>query len=171
MADDRDPAAVERFVERFTQVLVDAGMPRTPSRIFVVLLATDSGRRTAAELAAMVQASPAAISGGVRYLAQLGMVRRGREAGSRRDHFSVADDVWYQSITQREQLMDRWVAALRDGAEALGESSAAGERSAESAEFFEFVREQLKLTMERWRVHKAGSGQVTLSDPARPAAS
>ena len=46
----RDPAAVARFVERFASVLVEAGIPRMPARVFSALLATDSGRLTAAEL-------------------------------------------------------------------------------------------------------------------------
>jgi hypothetical protein len=33
-----------RFVERFAQVMVDSGMPRISSRIFVALLASDDGR-------------------------------------------------------------------------------------------------------------------------------
>jgi len=63
----RDPQAVSRFVERFAQVMVDAGMPRIASRIFIQLVATDTGSLTAADLAERLQASPAAISGGVRY--------------------------------------------------------------------------------------------------------
>src|SRR5256885_1108722 len=46
--------------------MVEAGMPRIASRIFVALVATDSGRLTAAELAEQLPASPAAISGGAR---------------------------------------------------------------------------------------------------------
>ena len=75
----RDPAVVSRFVERFAQVFVEAGMPRIASRIFVALVATDSGRLTAAELAEQLRASPAAISGGVRYLIQVDLVSRERE--------------------------------------------------------------------------------------------
>jgi DNA-binding transcriptional regulator GbsR (MarR family) len=154
VADARDPAAVERFAERFTQVMVDAGMPRIASRIFTALLATDSVRLTAAELAERLKASPAAISGGVRYLTQVGLVHRGREPGSRRDHYSVDDDVWFQTITQRDNLMDRWSASLRDGAAALGEDTPAGSRLARSVEFFEFLREDLDRLVERWEAHR-----------------
>ena len=42
-----DQDAVARFVERFAGGLADAGMPRMPARVFVALLATDSGRLTA----------------------------------------------------------------------------------------------------------------------------
>ena len=42
------------FVERFASVLTESGFPRMPARVFAALLATDSGRLTAAELAAML---------------------------------------------------------------------------------------------------------------------
>jgi DNA-binding transcriptional regulator GbsR (MarR family) len=161
----RDPAAVAAFIERFAQVHVDAGMPRIASRIFVALTATDAGRLTAADLAHQLRASPAAISGGVRYLLQLGLVRREREPGSRRDHYTVADDVWYQAITQRDQLLVRWTDNLRDGADVLGRDTPAGARMAESEEFFEFMQKELQDMVDRWRRHQAervgrGAGEV-----------
>jgi DNA-binding transcriptional regulator GbsR (MarR family) len=155
----RDPQAVSRFVERFAQVMVEAGMPRIASRIFVLLVATDSGRLTAAELADGLHASPAAISGGVRYLTQVGLVTRGREPGSRRDYYNVSDDVWYQTITQRDQLLVRWTDNLRDGAEALGPDTPAGARFGESAEFFEFMTAELKDMTARWHKHRAARTQ------------
>jgi DNA-binding transcriptional regulator GbsR (MarR family) len=151
----RDPAVVSRFVERFAQVFVEAGMPRIASRIFVALVATDSGRLTAAELAEQLRASPAAISGGVRYLIQVDLVSREREPGSRRDHYRVDNDVWYHTIAQRDQLLARWTASLREGAEVLGDDTPAGARFAESVEFFEFMQKELNLMLQRWQEHRA----------------
>ncbi len=158
----RDPAVISRFIERFAQVMVEAGMPRIASRIFVALLAADSGRLTAAELAEQLRASPAAISGGVRYLTQLNLVRRERDPGSRRDHYRVDDDVWYQTITQRDQLLARWAASLREGADVLGPDSPAGARFAETVEFFEFLQKELRLMTEREGTcrNRANSHQV-----------
>ena len=153
----RDPAAVAQFVERFAQVFVEAGMPRIASRIFIALVATDEGQLTAADLAEQLQASPAAISGGVRYLMQVNLVSRGRERGSRRDHYRVDNDVWYQTITQRDKLLERWTANLRDGAETLGPDTPAGARFAESAEFFEFMQHEVQLMLERWEKYRAES--------------
>ena len=151
---DRDLAAVERFIERFTQALVDAGLPRIAARIFVTLLSVDDARLTAAELADRVQASPAAISGGVRYLTQVGMIHRTRSAGSRRDTYTVDDDVWYRVISQRDQIITRWVANLRDGALALGEHTPAGVRMADSVDFFEFMSKELEGMLARWEEHR-----------------
>jgi DNA-binding transcriptional regulator GbsR (MarR family) len=151
----RDPAAVSRFVERFAHAFVDAGMPRIASRIFVALIATDTGRLTAAELASQLRASPAAISGGVRYLIHVNLVRREREPGSRRDHYVVDNDIWYQTFLQRDQLLARWTADLREGAEVLGEDTPAGGRFAESVEFFEFMQKELHQMLERWHDYRA----------------
>ena len=77
----RDPAAVRQFIERFASLLADSGMPRMPARIFVALLTADTSSLTADELAGLLQVSPAAVSGGVRYLVQVGLVSRETEAG------------------------------------------------------------------------------------------
>jgi predicted transcriptional regulator len=157
----RDPEAVSGFVEHFASVLVDAGMPRMPSRVFAALLATDSGRLTAAELASRLRASPAAISGAVRYLLPVGLVSREREPGSRRDHYRVHDDVWYESIAHRERVMVLWQSRLREGVAALGPGTPAGRRLAESLAFFEFLQTEVPAALARWRAHRAGKG-----DPA-----
>src|SRR5690349_18190 len=88
------PRPLPRFVEVFANVLFEAGVPRMPARAFAAVLATDSGRLTAAELAEALQASPAAISGAVRYLTQVELLAREREPGSRRDVFVMRDDAW-----------------------------------------------------------------------------
>jgi predicted transcriptional regulator len=163
----RDPVAVGRFVERFASVLVEAGIPRMPARVFAALLATDSGRLTASELSEQLQASPAAVSGGVRYLIGVGMVSREGEPGSRRHHYRVPDSVWDEVITGRDRLMARWTAVLRDGIELVGADTPAGARLAESVEYFEFVSAELPRVMARWQEHKAalalarGSGAGT----------
>ena len=85
----RDEEAVMRFVERCALTLTEAGIPRMPARVFVALLVSDDGRRTAAELAEMLKVSPAAISNAVRYLQQVRLAVREREPGERRDHYRL----------------------------------------------------------------------------------
>ena len=70
------------YIERFAAVLVAAGFPPMPARVFVALLITGSGRLSAAELAGILRISPAAVSGAVRYLIQLGLVHKERVPGS-----------------------------------------------------------------------------------------
>jgi predicted transcriptional regulator len=147
--------AVSRFVERFASVLVEAGIPRMPARVFAALLTTDSGRLTATELSEQLQASPAAVSGGVRYLIGVGMVSREGEPGSRRHHYRVPDSVWDEVISGRDRLMARWTAVMRDGIDVVGADTPAGARLAESVQYFEFVSAELPRVMARWQEHKA----------------
>jgi DNA-binding transcriptional regulator GbsR (MarR family) len=142
---------VSRFVERFASVLVDAGMPRMPSRVFAQLLATDSGRLTAVELAERLQVSPAAISGAVRYLTQVSLVSREREPGSRKDVYLLHDDQWYEAIVRREPLLTRWERAVVDGIDAVGADTPAGARLRDTADFFQFLAAEMPALLTRWR--------------------
>jgi DNA-binding transcriptional regulator GbsR (MarR family) len=151
----RDDAAVRRFIEDFAQALTEMGVPRMPARVFVALVTSDSGRLTAAELAATLGASPAAMSGAVRYLVQLGLIRREGEPGSRRHYYRVPDDVWGEIISIRNRAMARWTAVLREGIPVLGADTPAGLRIADSVRFFEFVSAELPLVIDRWQDRKA----------------
>jgi predicted transcriptional regulator len=126
------------YLERFASVLVAAGIPPMPARVFAALLVAGSGRLSAAELAERLRVSPAAVSGGVRYLIQLGLVHKERVPGSRRDYYRMPDDVWNDMFRLRDQVMQRWAALVREGIELLGPDTAAGARLAEHATFFDF---------------------------------
>src|SRR5579859_7408862 len=82
------------YTERFAAVLVAAGFPPMPARVFVALLVAGSGRLSAAELAEVLQISPAAVSGAVRYLIQLNLVHKERVPGSRRDYYRMPASMW-----------------------------------------------------------------------------
>ena len=143
-----------RFIERFASVLEEGGVPRMPARVFSALLATDSGRMTAAEVAEVLRISPAAVSGAVRYLIQVSLIGREREPGSRRDVYGIHDDLWYEAIVNREPLLTRWGRALEEGVEAVGPDSPAGRRLAETAEFFEFLKWEMPAMLARWRAQR-----------------
>jgi DNA-binding transcriptional ArsR family regulator len=170
-AHGRDAQAVTRFVERFAAVLVQAGIPRMPSRVCAALLVTDDGTLTAAELAAQLRISPAGVSGAVRYLSHLGMVIREREPGSRRDRYRLASDTWFEATAQRDAVLASWESASREGVEVLGADTPAGRRFAESTEYFSFLGKELTGVLARWREHKAqvpagpGSGEQGRAGP------
>jgi predicted transcriptional regulator len=149
--------AVRRFIERFALLLTEAGMARMPARAFAALLAEDSGRLTAAELAERLAVSPAAISGAVRYLTQVGMVVRDREPGARRDHYRLHDDVWTGMYLSRLGALKRWEEAMAEGVEALGTDGPAGRRVQETREFFAFLQDELPAVVEHWRRRRAAA--------------
>jgi DNA-binding transcriptional regulator GbsR (MarR family) len=161
VADDAVPAAESKdpwsgYIERFAAVLMAAGFPPMPARVFVALLIADSGRLTAAELAAMLGISPAAVSGGVRYLIQLGLVHKERVPGSRRDYYRMPGNMWDDLLRMRDQVMSRWSAMVREGIDLVGPDTAAGARMAEQAAFLDFASAELAEVLARWKQYRAG---------------
>lgn len=148
---ERDPEAVGQFVERFASALTEAGFQRMHARVFAVLHGTDSGRLTAAEIAERLQISPAAVSGAVRYLTRFNLIRREREPGSRRDHFVVENDSWYEAIVNRDEVLLRWQNSAREGIEVLGADTPAGRRMVDSLAFFEFITDELNELVAKWQ--------------------
>jgi DNA-binding transcriptional regulator GbsR (MarR family) len=131
-------------------VLTQAGMPRMASRLFTRLLAIDDGKATAAQLAEFLHASPAAISGAVRYLDQVGLITKARDPGERRDHYEVADDLWFEVYGNRDKQMRSWISVLDDGVAAVGDDTPAGRRLAQTRRFVEFLLKEMTGMMERW---------------------
>ena len=131
--------AVGDAVEHLGGALAEAGLARLPARVFAALLATEDGRLTASELAALLEVSPAGISGAVRYLTQVKLIRRERERGSRRDVYVVLDDAWHDVLMQKDQIYTPILAALVEAREAVGETTRAGQRMQLSVEFLEFI--------------------------------
>ncbi|AQU67357.1 GbsR/MarR family transcriptional regulator [Streptomyces niveus] len=153
---DRDgEAATSQFVERFAAQLVEAGMARMPARVFAALLSSEQGVMSSAELGERLQVSPAAVSGAVRYLGQVNMVSREREPGSRRERYRVEGDQWYESLTNRDSMLRRWMATMREGVDHFGLDTPQGQRINETLEFFEFLDRELASMMDRWTKHRA----------------
>jgi DNA-binding transcriptional regulator GbsR (MarR family) len=151
----RDEEAVARFVEQFALQWAEAGFPRMAARVFVTLLVAESGRCTAAELAEQLRVSPAAISGAVRYLNQVGLVVRERAPGERRDHYRMSDDMWYETCARENEMLKRWSKDLAEGIKAVGRDTPAASRLDETRRFFEFVAEEFPTILERWREVRA----------------
>lgn len=140
-----------RFVERFAAELTEAGVPRMASRVFACLLVSEAGSLTSAELSERLRISPAAVSGAVRYLAQVRLVSRERQPGSRRECYRLLSDTWYEAIGQRDAYVRRWLETFREGAQEFSPDTPAGRRIAETLEFLGFMEAELQGMMERWK--------------------
>jgi len=141
----------QQFVERMGGALTSAGLARLPSRIFAALLIDEDGRMTAAELGQALQVSPAAVSGAVRYLDGVGMIRRERETGSRRDIFVVDDDAWHDTLMHTDQVYAPMLTALGRALEQLSPDDPAHRRLRMSREFLTFILEEMGSLRERWK--------------------
>lgn len=158
MTEGENEEAVARFVERFALLLVDSGIPRMPARVFGSLLVAEDGSRTASELAERLRVSPAAISGAVRYLVQVGLIIRARHPGERRDHYEVTDDLWYEAYANRDKQLEQWAGLMGDGVTVTGADTRAGRRLEQSRQFFEFLRSEIHGMMARWREYQRTHG-------------
>jgi hypothetical protein len=162
----RDEAAVRQFVERVALLFADWGFPRMAARVLFALMTADEPGMTAPALAVRLQVSPAAVSGAVRYLAQLGLVVREAVPGSRRDFYRLRDHAWYAGTATALQFYDLLIVAADDVLEPLGgPHTAAGERVAEMRDFFSYVRGELPNLLEKWqssrpkrKARESGSG-------------
>jgi DNA-binding transcriptional regulator GbsR (MarR family) len=150
MATPEPEDSLHAFLERFASVLVAAGFPAMPARVFAALHVTDSGRLTAAELADMLRISPAAVSGAVRYLSGLGLVHRERVPGSRRDYYRMPPDVWHEVTRLRTQVLVRWANLLKEGIDLVGADTPAGARLSTQASFIEFLNKEMPALLARW---------------------
>ncbi|MCK1794952.1 MarR family transcriptional regulator [Streptomyces sp. XM4193] len=129
-------------------------MQRMAARVFACLLVSESGALSSAELGERLRVSPAAVSGAVRMLAGVHIVSREREPGSRRELYRLHSDIWYQTISERDAFVMRWIGTFQEGAQALGPQTPAGRRLLESVEFFRFLEQELRNIMERWQAHR-----------------
>lgn len=155
-----------RAVERFAQTMEASGVPRMAARVFAYVLAEDSDRYTATELAEGLRVSPAAISGAVRYLLDTRLLFREREPGMRSDLYRVYDDdVWSAIMSARVPIMDQFIVGLDEAIELIGDDSRGVHRLRESREFFSFMQREMTEMLERWTEHRkslrTGSGPAS----------
>ena len=150
--------AQQSSIERIGGALTQAGLARLPSRVFAALLVDDDGRMTSAELAAALEVSPAGVSGAVGYLEQLGMLRRERERGSRRDVYVVDDDAWHDAMMRHDQLYGPIKASLEHAVAALGPDAPAHLRLSLTREFLVFLEGEFDALAEKWERRKAELG-------------
>jgi DNA-binding transcriptional regulator GbsR (MarR family) len=141
-----------RAVERFAHTMEMSGMPRMAARVFAYVLAEDSDRHTAADLAEGLQVSPAAISGAVRYLLDARLLFREREPGMRSDLYRVYDDdVWSTIMAARRPILDQFIVGIDEAIGLVGEDTRGGRPLVETREFLRFVQREMGDMLERWR--------------------
>jgi DNA-binding MarR family transcriptional regulator len=147
----RSDEDVRGFVERLGSTLTDAGLPRLPARVFAALLSDEDGRMTSSELAEALDVSAASVSGAVRYLAQIHLLHREREAGTRRDVYVIRDDAWHDAMINTRRTYAPILSVVGQGVSAVGgPETGAGARLALTVEFLEFITEEMEEVGRRW---------------------
>jgi predicted ArsR family transcriptional regulator len=147
----RDEQALSDVVERAAAVLTSAGFPKMPARVLMALTVTETGGLTAVELSEQLGVSAAAISGAVRYLQTVGIVRRVSQTGSRRDRYELPEDAWYTALTSKNAVFGVLAAQADAGAAAIDDrASVARARLTEMADFYRFIEGRMPLLLEEW---------------------
>ena len=164
-ADGRDPAAVARFEQRFTEALVQMGVPSMISRVLTCLTMTDSGSMTSAELVRQLRVSPASISKAIGFLEAQQLVRRERDG--RRERYAVNDDMWYRASIATASTNAVFAEAAQDGAEILGPDTPAGARLADTGRFIKHFTEDLLRRAEYWHATITGRGEANAAAAPR----
>ena len=161
----RDPAAVAEFEQRFTEAMVQMGMPRMISRVLTCLTTADSGSMTSAELVRRLQVSPASVSKAIAFLEGQHLVRRERDG--RRERYMIEDDMWYRASVATAATNSLFAEVALAGAEALGPGSPAGARLADSGRFLKYLSEDLLRHVEYWHTAITGRGPGEAGEPPR----
>jgi DNA-binding transcriptional regulator GbsR (MarR family) len=146
---------VDEFAEQTAATLAAAGFPRMAARVMMMLMTEESGSATAEHLAERLGASAAAISGAVRYLQSLSIIRRQTMPGSRRHRYELPEHVWYATSSSQAPLYTHLVALAEKGSAALPVGSKARERTVEMADYFRFMRERLPQLLEEWQATRS----------------
>jgi len=150
-----DERALTEVLEHSAAVLTAAGFPKMPARVLMALTVTETPGLTAAELAERLGASAAAISGAVRYLQTVGIIRRVSQTASRRDRYELPGD-WYSSLVKNSPVYgvladqaDAGLAAVDDPA------SPATARLRDMAGFYRFLQGRLPDLLDEWEQIRA----------------
>jgi predicted transcriptional regulator len=132
----RDPEAVRGFMEQFSALLVQTGLPRMAARVLTCLVTTDSGTLSATELVQQLRVSPASVSKAIGYLEPLGVVRRERDPQRRRERYIIDDDVWLRTWMASARKNAMWADAAQQGTEIFDASTPVGARLRHMGLFF-----------------------------------
>ena len=142
---------IDEFAEQTAATLAAAGFPRMAARVMMILMVEESASATAEELGERLGASAAAISGAVRYLQSLSIIRRHTIPGTRRHRYELPDHFWYAISSPQTPLYTNLIGLTDKGAAAMPEHSRARDRVTEMRDYFLFMRERLPELLEDWK--------------------
>ncbi|WNV88732.1 helix-turn-helix domain-containing protein [Umezawaea sp. Da 62-37] len=150
-ADGRDAEAVRALTERFTATMVRTGFPRMMARVLVCLLTSDTEGRTAADLARLLQVGPGTVSKAVRPLEHIGLLRRDRDAGGRRERYVLNQHLGIHAWSASARSMAEWAHDAKQAVDVLGPGTPAGARMLDMSLFLDLAHHDMTATVERWQ--------------------
>jgi DNA-binding transcriptional regulator GbsR (MarR family) len=143
--------------ESAASVMTALGFPRMPARILMALIAAPAGGYTATELGERLGVSAAAVSGAVRYLQTVQVIRRVSRPDRRLARYEIISDAWYAMLASNSPVYERLAGYIDEIGDAHAEDHAAHDRAAEMAEFFRFMAQRMPRLIDEWETLRAES--------------
>lgn len=137
------------FSDELAALLDAAGFPRMPARTLMVLLTSPTGELTADQISEVLTVSPAAVSGAIRYLQSVQVLRVGSLPGTRRRKYALAPN-WYTATLTRLSLCGELSALARDRPPSIEAGTSAGRRVQEMADFYGFLSRRFPELLSEW---------------------
>lgn len=147
-------SSTRRYAEELAALLDAAGFPRMPARTLMALLTSPEGELTAEQISQVLDVSPAAVSGAIRYLQSVHVIRVGSLPGTRRRIYALAPS-WYTITLTRRTLYAEFSVAAERRPSAIGPNSAVGERVQEAADFYRFLSRKFPEVLAEWEALRA----------------
>ncbi|REJ08395.1 MarR family transcriptional regulator [Microbacterium bovistercoris] len=152
--DDAGHVAVDA-AEDAAAILTAVGFPRMPARVMMALIAAPAGGYTASELGERLGVSAAAVSGAVRYLQTVMVIRRVSRPDHRLARYEIIPDTWYGLMTNNAPTYERLATSIESIGAAHSADHAATERAEEMAEFFRFMARRMPELVDEWEMLRA----------------
>ena len=128
-------------------------------RVLGVLMTSDPPERSAEELAGELGASRGSISQATRTLVQMGMVRRLRRPGERRDYFRMQPHAWQETTRQQMALIGTFQEIAERGLKMLDPDALGARRNLEEMrDFYAFWEKELPAALARWDAQRHDRG-------------
>ncbi|MGI5229892.1 helix-turn-helix domain-containing protein [Actinoallomurus iriomotensis] len=156
--DHTGPDVTAAFVADLTTALIETGMPRTAAGVMACLFTSETGSRTAAELARHLQVSAATISHAVGLLHEHGLILRGRDSQSRRHRYFLDENAGVRSAVVGVRSNQRLAATALRGADIFGSDTAVGTRLATAGRFLEQLGDDILRAAEKHARATTGTG-------------
>jgi DNA-binding transcriptional regulator GbsR (MarR family) len=145
-----------QFIEDMGLLYEEFSLPPMAGRIIGWLLVSDSPSQSAAELAAVLNASPGSISTNTRILIQMGIVDR-IVLPERRGHFyRIRGGAWSELIRAKLAHIQKVRRLAEQGLETFRtESDQVRSRLEDLHDFYAFVERELPALLESWEAQQA----------------
>jgi DNA-binding transcriptional regulator GbsR (MarR family) len=138
------------FVEAMGQFLGSYGMTPMAGRLWAWLLICDPPAQTAGDLAVALKASRGAISGAAASLSTVGMIRRVRRRGDRREYFSAPPGTFDALLRSAGAIYGQLLGITSEGLAAAGRLPGARERLQEVHDAVAFMARELPALIDRY---------------------